>query len=256
MVFPFIIIFSILGSIGAISLAAIFLAFPEKIRGLLVPTFVSYAIGTLAAGAFLGLIPNAIELAPVTDVMLAVLGGIFGFFILEKMLLWRHYHYTGHQHPEIAVGHEVKVVAAPLILIGDAFHNFVDGVIIAASFLVSTELGFATSLAVIAHEIPQEVSDFGILLQSGLSQRKAFLYNAISSATTMPGAIFAYLFLIEVEAATPYMMAISAASFIYIALSDLVPHLHHKREYRIREVIRQSTLILAGIITIALIIML
>lgn len=227
---------------------------------------VSYAIGTLLAGAFLGLIPRSLERAPVVDIMIVILIGIFGFFILEKTLIWRHHHGHGGggvgEHDHIGVGltsatavaadrHGIQDVAAPMILVGDAVHNFVDGIVIAASFLVSVELGIATSLAVIAHEIPQEVADFGILLHSGLSRRKAFVYNAISASTTLPGALAAYLFLVTMEAWIPYMMAVSAASFIYIALSDLVPHLGHKRG-SLKEGLRQGGLILAGMGTVAL----
>lgn len=244
MVLTFIIFFSALGSIGAISAAAVFLLFPEKLRKVLVPCLVSYAIGTLSAGAFLGLIPTALEQIPIKSALLTVLAGIISFFVLERTLLWRHYHeehYTIH-----------GTISAPMILLGDAFHNFVDGAVIAASFVVSISLGIASSLAIIAHEIPQEVADFGVLLASGYSRQKAFLYNTISASTTIAGGIIAYLFIFQLQIIVPYIMAISASSFIYISLADLVPHLHHRQRISLGGSIRQLLLILAGIATVAI----
>jgi zinc and cadmium transporter len=141
------------------------------------------------------------------------------FFVLEKLVLWRHCHDSGC---------EVHGRAAPLILIGDAFHNFVDGMVIAAAFLTSIPLGVAAALAVIAHEVPQEVGDFAILLDSGYGRMKALILNGLSSATTLPGAVLAYFWLGEMHAAVPYILALSAASFIYIAAADLIPGLHRQ----------------------------
>jgi len=159
--------------------------------------------------------------------------------LLEKLILWRHCH-----NEEC----DIHTAAGPLILFGDAFHNFVDGVVIAAAFLISIPLGTATALAVIAHEVPQEVGDFGILLDSGYSKKKALLYNFLSSVTTLPGAIIAYFYLITMKEAVPYILALSAASFIYIALADLIPSLHKK--VGLGTSIRQIILILAGVATI------
>jgi zinc and cadmium transporter len=160
-----------------------------------VPCLISYAIGTLSAGAFLGLIPAALEQMPVKSALLAVIAGIVAFFVLEKMLLWRHC------HEERCTIH--GTVSGPMILLGDAVHNFVDGAVIAASFVVSIPLGIVSSLAVIAHEIPQEVADFAVLLQSGYSRQKAFLYNTISASTTIAGGILAYVFVYQLEIAVP-----------------------------------------------------
>jgi zinc and cadmium transporter len=241
MVLAFILVFNFIGSIGAIALAGTFLLFPEKIRQFLVPCLVSYATGTLLGAAFLGLIPNALTHAVASAVLPTVLAGIVLFFILEKLVLLRHCHDKRC---------EVHAMAGPLILIGDAFHNFTDGIIIAVSFVTSIPLGIAASLAVISHEIPQEVGDFAILLDSGYSRSKAFLYNAISAISTLPGALLAYFFLLEVQMAVPYVMALSAASFIYIAMADLFPTLH--RYTGLRQSMRQLFLILAGIGTISM----
>lgn len=236
-----IVIFSLLGSIGAIALAGLLLLFPEKVRELLIPRLISYAAGTLLGAAFLGLIPHALLDIDASTALSVVLAGIVLFFVLEKLVIWRHCH---EEHCE------VHRTAGPLILFGDAFHNFTDGVVIAAAFLTSISLGVAASLAVIVHEIPQEAGDFAILLDSGYSKRRAFLYNSISGLSALFGAMLAYFFLMEVNRAIPYIMALSAASFIYIAIADLIPNLH--RYSTVRESIHQLVFMLAGIGTITL----
>lgn len=234
-----IIIFSLIGSVGAVGGAALLLAFPGAVRKTLVPCLVSYATGTLLGAAFLGMLPKALEHVPASHIMAAVLAGMVLFFLLEKLVIWRHCH-KGEC--------EVHGTAGPLILFGDAFHNFVDGVIIAAAFLISVPLGVATSLAVIAHEVPQEVGDFGILLDSGYSRLRAFVYNFLSSASTLPGAVMAYFYLRTTQAVVPYILSFSAASFIYIASADLIPSLH--RKVSITDTARQVILLLAGVGTI------
>lgn len=238
---PWIIGFSLLGSVGAVAGAALFLFFPEGIRKVLVPCLISYATGTLLGAAFLGMIPAGLKLAPALAVTGSVLAGMVLFFVLEKLVLWRHCHNSAC---------EVHGRAAPLILIGDAFHNFVDGVVIAAAFITSIPLGVAASLAVIAHEIPQEVGDFAILLDNGYGRTKAIVLNGLSAVATLPGAVLAYFWLGEMRAAVPYILAISAASFIYIAAADLIPGLH--RQVTAAASLRQLVLLLAGIGTIAI----
>lgn len=233
--------FSLLGSVGAVAGAALFLFFPEAIRKVLVPCLISYATGTLLGAAFLGMIPAGLKLAPAVTVTATVLAGMVLFFVLEKLVLWRHCHDSAC---------EVHGRAGPLILIGDAFHNFVDGVVIAAAFLSSIPLGIAAALAVIAHEIPQEVGDFAILLDGGYGRMQAFVLNSLSAAATLPGAVVAYLWLGETRAAVPYILALSAASFIYIAAADLIPGLH--RQATAAASLRQFVLLLAGIGTIAI----
>lgn len=233
--------FSILGSVGAVACAALMLLFPDSIRRTLVPGLVSYATGTLLGAAFLGMIPAGLKQASALAVMATVLAGMVLFFVLEKLVLWRHCHDSDC---------EVHSRAGPLILIGDAFHNFVDGVVIATAFLTSIPLGITASLAVIAHEIPQEVGDFAILLDSGYGRMRALVLNGLSAATTLPGAVAAYLWLGETRAAVPYILALSAASFIYIAAADLIPGLH--RQVTAAASLRQLVLLLAGIGTIAL----
>ncbi len=233
--------FGLLGSVGAIALAAAYLMFPEKSRHVLTPCLISYATGTLLGAAFLGLLRHAMDRAPSGAVLATVLAGILAFFVLEKIVIWRHCH-------------DVECVthasAGSLILIGDAFHNFIDGIAIAAAFVTSVPVGIMTGLAVLAHELPQELGDFAILLKSGYSRRKAITFNILSGLSTLPGGLLAYYFLKQTQYTTPYIMALSAASFIYIAIADLIPDLHRHAE--LKQSIRQLVLILFGIGTIAL----
>jgi len=240
MLLTWIIFFSVLGSVGAIAGAALLLLFRESTRKTLLPCLLSYAIGTLLGAAFLGMIPNALQQNTALAISGTVLAGIVIFFVLEKLIIWRHCHDAEC---------EVHGAAGPLILIGDAFHNFVDGFVIAAAFLTSVPLGIAASLAVIAHEIPQEVGDFAILLENGYSKTRALTLNLLSSLTTLPGAVIAYFFLGATREAVPFILALSASSFIYIAIADLVPSLH--RQTGIKPALTQLALILAGIGTIA-----
>jgi zinc and cadmium transporter len=235
--------FSLLGSVGAIAGAALLLAFPEAIRKTLVPCLVSFATGTLLAAAFLGMIPSALKQEDPTAILASVLAGMVLFFILEKIVIWRHCHDVD------CAEHHGR--AAPLILVGDAFHNFVDGIVIAAGFLTSIPLGIATSLAVVAHEFPQEVGDFAILLDSGMTRTRALVLNTLSASATLPGALLGFLWLAEMRAAIPFILAISAASFIYIATADLIPELH--RTTTGKAAVRQLTLLLAGIATIVVV---
>jgi zinc and cadmium transporter len=211
------------------------------VRQRLLPCLLAYATGTLLGAAFLGMLPKGLEQAAPLAITTTVLAGIVGFFLLEKAVIWRHCHDAECE----SHGHQ----AGPIILIGDAFHNFVDGVVIAAAFLASPALGLATALAVIAHEVPQELGDFAILLHSGFSKAKALAYNLASSLATLPGVLVGWFWLAEVRQAIPYVLAVSAASFIYIAVADLVPTLH--RRSGARAFASQSLLILAGIGTIA-----
>lgn len=235
--------FSLLGSLGAIGGAALLLVFPEAIRKTLVPCLVSFATGTLLAAAFLGMIPAALKQEDSTAILASVLAGMVLFFILEKIVLWRHCHEGD------CPGEHGR--AAPLILVGDAFHNFVDGIVIAAGFLTSIPLGIATSLAVVAHEFPQEVGDFAILLDSGMSRTRALVLNTLSASATLPGALMGFFWLAEMRAAIPFILAISAASFIYIATADLIPELHRRTSGE--TAVRQLVLLLAGIATIVVV---
>jgi zinc and cadmium transporter len=233
--------FSLMGSVGAILLAGAYLLFPERIRQTLIPCLISYATGTLLGAAFLGLLRHALDNAPAASILSTVLAGILVFFLLEKIVIWRHCHDAECER---------HATAGPLLLIGDVLHNFIDGIAIAAAFIASIPIGVTTALAVFAHEFPQEVGDFAILLESGYSRRRALVYNTLSSLSTLPGAVLGYYFLMELRGFTANIMALSAASFIYIAIADLIPSLH--RQFELKHTISQFVFILAGIGTILL----
>ncbi len=209
---------------------------------------ISYAIGALLGAAFLEIIPHALEHGDPHQMAATILFGILGFFVLEKLVLWRHCH---HDHCE---AHDARAAthdhgrSGLLILVGDTFHNFVDGVLIAAAFLQSTELGIVTALAIIAHEIPQEVGDFLILLHSGYSKARAFVFNLLSSLATLLGAMLGYFALSELSEVIPFLLGLAAASMIYVAVADLIPGLHKRTE--MRATIQQVLLIGLGIATI------
>jgi zinc and cadmium transporter len=233
-----VILFSVIGSIGAIAAASLFVILGERIQKKLVTALLSFATGTLLTAAFIGLIPEAIEAVEEPHlVTLVILGGILFFFFLEKFLIWRNCQNNACEVHSHAPG--------PLVLIGDAFHNFTDGIVIAAAFLTDFNIGLAASITILMHEIPQETGDFAILIHNGMPNKKAFLYNILSSSTTIPSAIASYFILEIFETFIPLFLAISAASFIYIALSDLTPQLHQRTETK--EIVKQLLLILLGI---------
>ncbi len=235
-----ILLFVSLGSICSVGLAALLLLFRKETLGLFISRIIPYAIGTLLGAAFLGMIPHALSQLSGDTVLLTVVCGIIIFYALEKLALWRHCHEKDCN---------IHSRAAELILIGDSLHNFVDGVAIAAAFAGSTSLGIATSIAVIAHEVPQEVGDFAILLAGGFSRSRALLFNALSSLAALPGAIIAYFLLPKIAMVVPYMLSVSAASFVYIALADLVPG--RRCSSNLRGILSELILILLGVATIA-----
>jgi len=253
-----ILFFSLIGGVLSVLAASVFLMFPDRTRSRLIPHLISFAIGVLLSAALVGLLPHALEspwIEDSHDVTVTVLIGLLVFFLLEKLVLWRHCHHpecevhtpegeqqAGHHHH-----HTVKQDAsASLVLVGDGFHNFVDGVLIAAAFMTDFHLGVVTALAVAAHEIPQEVGDFAILLNSGYSTRKALVMNILASMTTVVGALLAYYSLQDMQHIVPFVLAVAAASFIYIAVADLIPGLHAKTD--LRSSLQQVSLILLGVV--------
>lgn len=247
-----IIVFSLFGGVLSVVAASAFLLLRETTRARLLPHFVSFAIGAMLGAALLGLLPHALEGAGpegAHGVSLALLLGLLGFFLLEKMVLWRHCH-TAHceAHDPEPRAHQHHAPAGTLIIIGDSIHNFVDGVLIAAAFLTDVHLGIVTALAVAAHEIPQEVGDFAILLHSGFSRGRALFFNMLSTLTTVIGGVLAYYSLQGVQQLLPYILAIAASSFLYIAVADLIPNLHKRAE--ISDTAKQVTLIGLGVLLI------
>lgn len=218
----------------------------------IVPILVSYAIGAMLGAVFLDLLPHAFEhAADVHQITTTVLGGILFFFLLEKLVLWRHCHDNhceGHEHP--AHMHDAKA-SGWLILLGDMVHNFVDGILIAAAFSASTEVGIVTALAIIAHEIPQEAGDFVILLHSGFGRSKAIILNILSSVPMMASAVITYLLLSGLESWVPTMLALAAASLLYVSVADLIPGLHKRPELKATGL--QIVMILLGVLSIQIV---
>lgn len=262
-----IIAFTLLGGVLGVLTAGAFLLLPSPLRVRLLGPLVSFAVGALLGAALLALLPHALEAPSVEgahEILLAVLLGLLGFFLLEKLVIWRHCHHDecevhgstsvsgaaeahGHSHSHV-VERAQQRAAGSLILIGDGIHNMVDGVLIAAAFLTSIELGVVTSIAVIAHEIPQELGDFAILLNSGFSRARALAYNVASSLTTVIGGVVAYYSFSTAEMLLPYVLAVAASSFLYVAVADLIPGLHKRPEGR--AMVQQVALIALGVLAI------
>lgn len=246
-----IVVFTAIGGVLSALAASLFLAVPDGVRARVLPHLVSFATGALLSAALLGLLPHAIESAGVAkthEIGLTLLGGLLLFFVLEKMVLWRHCHADvcevhvnpephahvhvhshGHNHHHNHAHDQRRDQAsAMLILIGDGFHNVLDGVLIAAAFMTDVHLGVVTAIAVCAHEIPQEVGDLAILLNGGMSRMKALTLNLLASVTSVLGGVAAYFAMAQVQEVLPYAIAIAASSFLYIAVADLIPGLHRK----------------------------
>lgn len=185
--------------------------------------FVAFAAGTMLTAAVLDILPESLEGAnEPRDVMLYFLGGILLFFFLERFIIWFHHHDSTHEtHPP-----------STLVLIGDSVHNFIDGLAIAAAFFVNPAIGFVTTLAIAAHEIPQEIADLSILLSGGMKKKQALLANFLSALTAVLGGIFGFFFLDKLHGLVPYVLAFTAGMFIYIACSDLIPELHKDSQKR------------------------
>jgi zinc and cadmium transporter len=233
---------SIAGGVLSVCAAALALF----LRAAWVHSLVSYAIGALLGAAFLEVIPHAFEHGEPHRVAASILGGILAFFVLEKLFLWRH----SHDEPEAQHHHHDHGRSGTLIMVGDTIHNFLDGILIAAAFLQDIQLGIITALAIVAHEIPQEVGDFVILLNSGYSKTRAFCVNVLSSGATVVGGVLGYYTLQVLEGWTPVLLGIVAASMIYVAVADLIPGLHRRPE--LRATLSQTVLIALGIGSIAL----
>jgi zinc and cadmium transporter len=244
---------------------------------------ISYAIGAMLGAVFLEILPHAFHEASSIETMTAtILFGILLFFVLEKLVLWRHCHgehceahsmhteaeCTDHAHqvgaskfrtvsektPSISrhvhAHHHDSGRSGMMIMVGDTFHNFVDGILIAAAFMLDIQLGAVTAMAIIAHEIPQEVGDFLILLHSGYSKKQALLFNLFSSLATVIGGVFAYFALQTVQSWIPTILGLAAASMLYVAVADLIPGLHKRTE--LKATLGQVLLIGLGISSIFL----
>jgi zinc and cadmium transporter len=224
-----------------------------------IPRLVSFAVGALLGAVFIELLPHALESGHTESVMVTVLAGLLAFFLLEKLVLWRHSH--GHVTHDDAIdetehAHATHGTAAHdhgrsglMILIGNSVHNFCDGVVIAAAFLAETRLGLITTLAIVAHAVPQQVGDFAVLLHSGYSKKRAFAVNVGTGVATLVGATAGYFALAALTGILPTVLAIASASLLYVAVADLIPSLHRRPEPV--ETLKQMLMILSGIAIIA-----
>ena len=234
---------SVLGSLGGLLTASLFLLLGDAARIRLLPWLISYAVGTLLGVSLLALLPEALTLLAPRAALATLMAGILAFFLLEKLVIWRHCH----------DGHECEVhtsSAASLVVVGDAFHTFVDGAVVAAAVVTSIPLGITTALAVATHEIPQEVGDVAILLRAGYSRLRAFTLNLLAGLGGVLGAIGMIAASERLPYALPYVLAFAAGNFLYIAMADLIPDLH--RGGLEGGPFRQLLLIGAGIFTIAI----
>lgn len=241
------------GGLLSVMLAAV-VAF--RIQARLVPTLVSYAVGALLGAVFLDIIPHLFESS--TDhagTAALILFGLLLFFVLEKLLLWRHHHGGGeegesdghaHSHSHAHPGDQGR--SGLMIVYGDAFHNFTDGVIIAGAFLADVKIGIVTALAIVAHEIPSEIGDFLVLLHSGYTKSRALMLNALSSLAGLAGGLLGYFALSAMQRLVPSLLAVAAAGMMYVAVADLIPGLH--RGTRLSETATQVAFIGLGIGTI------
>jgi len=208
---------SLLSFIGVFTLAL-----KEKFLSKIIFYLVSLSIGGLMGGAFLHLLPEAAEKFDDGNVFVLVLLGFFLFLVIEKIIHWRHCH---KENCEIHT-------FAHMSLIGDAIHNFLDGIIIAASFIVGPSVGFASTSAIFLHEIPQEIGDFGVLIHAGVSKKRALYLNFLTATTAIAGGIFGFYLIGFAENISQYLLAFAAGGFIYIAASDLIPEIRKEKDIK------------------------
>jgi zinc and cadmium transporter len=233
---------SIFGSLGGLFCASLLLLLPPGTRSKLVPGLVSYAVGALLGVALMAMLPEALVVAPAPRVFGTLLAGILAFFVLEKLVLWRHCHSDEC---------EVHGASATLVLVGGAVHNFVDGAVIGAALLTSVPLGISTAAAVAAHEVPSEIGDFAVLLHAGYSRSRALLLNILCALASVAGAAGAVMLVDVVPNMLPYLLALASSSFLYVAMSDLIPDLHGRAGTGVAA-IRQVLFVAMGMMTVLL----
>ncbi|HEY4210572.1 MAG TPA: ZIP family metal transporter [Steroidobacteraceae bacterium] len=270
-----IISFTALGGIASAAFASVFLLLPQQTSVRLLPHFVSFATGALLGAALLALLPEAMEGVGADGahrIGVALVVGLGVFFVIEKLVLWRHSHGTngsrgghehgghvhGHDHGNAHEGHSHQGhthgdardrASGVLILVGDSVHNVLDGILIAAAFLTDKPLGLVTTFAVAAHEIPHRLGDFALLVHSGMTQRRALALNMATGLAAVMGGVIAYFGLSRAMGALPYALALAAAGFLYIAVAGLIPALHRRTDARTSFI--QVALIALGVGVIA-----
>lgn len=240
-----------LGGVVSVLLAA---ALSAPLLGLIVRHLVSLSTGVLLGTALLHVLPEAFEAgAPPDALFLTLLGGLMFFFLLEKAELYRHGHHHEHDHHHHHHGFDAEQAGRGgfSVLVGDSIHNFCDGILIAGAFLASPELGFVTAMAIIAHEIPQEVGDYIVLVNAGFTKKKALIYNAISGCAAIVGGVVGYVLIGPWQEYLPYMMVVAASSFVYVAVADLIPQLQRRLSWR--DTASQLFWLVAGLVFIGVI---
>lgn len=249
MTLTYIVTATFVGGLISVLLAA---ALSAPLLGLIVRHLVSLSTGVLLGTALLHVLPEAFESSkPPQGLFLTLLGGLLFFFLLEKAELYRHGHH--HEHDGHHHHHHFDAEQAGRggwsVLVGDSIHNFCDGVLIAASFLADPHLGFVTSLAIIAHEIPQEVGDYIVLINAGFTRVRALVYNMISGMAAVVGGVLGYFLIVPFQEYLPYMMVVAASSFVYVAVADLIPQL--QKRLNGRDTVLQIFWLAVGLVMIA-----
>jgi len=228
--------------VSAVSFVGIILLFKKNLLEKRLDLIISIAAGSLLAVTFFDILPEALDGSLKTStISLIILLSILFFFVVEKYFHWHHCHCPEPKHEE-------KKHIAYLNLIGDGLHNLLDGVLIASTFSISIPLGITTTLAIMLHEIPQEITDFSLLLYGGFTKIKALIYNFLTALTALLGAIIGYFFLQQVANVEPIILAIAAGNFIYLATADLIPELHHEKDSK--KMVIQTIMLLIGVVII------
>lgn len=237
------------GGLLSVSIAA---GLSNALLGVLVRHLVSLSTGVLLGTALLHVLPEAFEAEGTSPhaLFLTLLGGLLFFFLLEKAELYRHGHHHEHDHHHHHHGFDAEQAGRGgwSVLVGDSIHNFCDGVIIAAAFIADPHLGLVTALAIIAHEIPQEVGDYIVLLNAGFSRGRALFFNALSGLAAVAGGVLGYFLITPWQSALPYMMVVASSSFIYVAVADLIPQLQQR--LTLKETAMQIGWLAAGLVII------
>jgi zinc and cadmium transporter len=242
---------TVAGALSIVAAASLSLTILSR----MVDKMVSLSVGVLLSTALLHSLPEAFttEGVDIPSLFAALLVGLLGFFVLEKAALLRHSHHHEHDGHGHHHGHDAESAGKSgwVILLGDGLHNFADGILIAAAFLTDIKIGVLTAMAISLHEIPQEVGDFIVLLNAGFTKLRALVYNLISSLMAVIGGLLGYFFLDQAQGMIPYVIVLASSSFIYIAVSDLMPQMH--RRPKLRESVEQLSLIVLGVVLVLLI---
>ncbi len=252
MTLTYILLSTFLGGLLSVLLAA---ALSASLLSMLVKHLVSLSTGVLLGTALLHVLPEAFESGvPPSYLFMTLLGGLMFFFLLEKTELYRHGHHHEHDehHHHHGFDHAQAGRGGMSVLVGESIHNFCDGILIAAAFMSDTHVGMVTALAIIAHEIPQEVGDYIVLINAGFSRTRALFYSAVSAMAAVIGGLLGYLLIGPWQAYLPYLMVIAASSFVYVAVADLIPQL--QRRLSLRETVAQVFWLGAGLAFIALVV--